>query len=82
LAYTRYAEGYYRDPTTGKLTNHLTTVKLAVRAVRSLYAAVPVAEFGLDVARAVLGHSMAAMSEHYSREVDRALALKSVTKFG
>lgn len=40
------------------------------------------AEFGIDVARAVLGHTMAAMSEHYSKEVDKALAAKAVEKFG
>ena len=38
-------------------------------------------ELGIDVARAVLGHTMAAMSEHYSREVDQTLALKSVERF-
>lgn len=40
------------------------------------------AEFGIDVARAVLGHSLASMSEHYSKEVDAVLAMKAVEKFG
>lgn len=38
-------------------------------------------ELGIDVARAVLGHTMTSMSEHYSKEVDRGLALKAVAKF-
>ncbi len=39
------------------------------------------AELGIDVARAVLGHTMTSMSEHCSKEVDRQLALKAVAKF-
>jgi integrase len=37
---------------------------------------------GVDVARALLGHSLAAVTEIYSHEVDRQLALKAVEKFG
>jgi integrase len=40
------------------------------------------AELGPEVARAVLGHSLVAMTEHYSREVDRKLAMKAIEKFG
>lgn len=40
------------------------------------------AALGIDVARAVLGHTLAAMSEHYSREVDRGLAMKAVAALG
>lgn len=39
-------------------------------------------ELGVDVARALLGHSLAAVTEVYSREVDKQLALKAVEKFG
>jgi integrase len=40
------------------------------------------AEFGPEVARAILGHTLASMTEVYSREVDRQLALKAVARFG
>jgi integrase len=40
------------------------------------------AELGVDVARALLGHSLASVTEIYSREVDKQLALKAVEKFG
>lgn len=40
------------------------------------------AELGVDVARALCGHTIAAVTEIYSREVDKQLALKAVEKFG
>jgi integrase len=40
------------------------------------------AEFGVDVARALCGHSLASVTEVYSHEVDRQLALKAVKAFG
>jgi len=40
------------------------------------------AELGVDVTRAMLGHSLASVTEIYSREVDKQLALKAVEKFG
>lgn len=40
------------------------------------------AELGVDAARALLGHSLASVTEIYSSEVDRQLALKAVAKFG
>jgi integrase len=40
------------------------------------------AELGVDVARALCGHTLAAVTEIYSREVDKQLALKAVEKFG
>ena len=40
------------------------------------------AELGVDVARALLGHSLASVTEVYSREVDKTLALKAVARFG
>lgn len=40
------------------------------------------AEFGVDVARALCGHTLAAVTEIYSHEVDKQLALKAVKKFG
>lgn len=73
LAYTRYAGGYYRDPATGKPTNHLTTVKLAVRAVRSLYAPVPVAEFGPRDLRVVRDGMIAAGLSR--KEVNRRVGI-------
>jgi integrase len=39
-------------------------------------------ELGVDVARALLGHSVAAVTEIYSHEVDNQLAMKAVEKFG
>jgi integrase len=39
-------------------------------------------EFGVEVARAVLGHSLAAVTEVYSKEVDRDLARRAVERFG
>jgi integrase len=39
-------------------------------------------ELGVDVARALLGHTLASITEVYSREVDKQLALKAVEKFG
>lgn len=38
--------------------------------------------YGVDVARALLGHSIASMTEIYSREVDKGLALKAVKAMG
>ncbi len=40
------------------------------------------AEFGVDVARAMLGHSLAAVTEVYSREVDRGLAERAAAAMG
>lgn len=40
------------------------------------------AEMGVDAARALLGHSLAAVTEIYSKEVDKQLALKAVERFG
>lgn len=40
------------------------------------------AELGVDVARALCGHSLAAVTEVYSREVDHVLALQAVKQFG
>jgi integrase len=40
------------------------------------------AEFGVDVARALCGHSLAAVTEIYSRDVDKQLALQAVKRFG
>lgn len=40
------------------------------------------AELGVDVARALCGHTLAAVTEVYSREVDQELALKAVDRFG
>jgi integrase len=40
------------------------------------------AELGVDVARALCGHTLAAVTEIYSREVDRQLALQAVKRFG
>lgn len=39
-------------------------------------------EFGLDSTRAVLGHTVASMSEHYSRETDAKLAAAVALKIG
>ena len=39
------------------------------------------AALGPEVARAVLGHTLASMTEHYSREVDRTLAREAGEKF-
>lgn len=40
------------------------------------------AELGVDAARALLGHSLASITEIYSHEVDKQLALKAVAAFG
>lgn len=40
------------------------------------------AELGVDAARALLGHTLASVTEIYSSEVDRQLALKAVGKLG
>lgn len=40
------------------------------------------AEFGVDVARALCGHSLASVTEVYSREVDRKLAMTAAKKLG
>ncbi len=40
------------------------------------------AELGVDAARALLGHSLASITEIYSHEVDKGLALKAVAAFG
>lgn len=40
------------------------------------------AELGVDVARALCGHSLAAVTEVYSREVDTQLAIQAVKRFG
>jgi integrase len=40
------------------------------------------AELGVDVARALCGHSLAAVTEIYSREVDKQLAIQAVKRFG
>jgi integrase len=40
------------------------------------------AELGPEVARAILGHTLASMTEVYSRAVDRQLALQAVARFG
>jgi integrase len=39
-------------------------------------------EFGVDVARAVLGHSLASVTEIYSQAVDEKLALLAIEKLG
>ena len=38
--------------------------------------------FGIEHVRAVLGHSAAAMSDHYSRAADKALATKVAREVG
>jgi len=40
------------------------------------------AELGLEVCRALCGHSVASVTEIYSREADRQLALQAVRRFG
>lgn len=40
------------------------------------------AELGVDTARALCGHTLASVTEIYSREVDRALALQAVKRLG
>jgi integrase len=40
------------------------------------------AELGVDVARALCGHTLASVTEIYSREVDRQLALQAIKRFG
>lgn len=40
------------------------------------------AELGVDVARALCGHTLAAVTEIYSCEVDKQLALQAVKRFG
>lgn len=40
------------------------------------------AELGVDAARALCGHTLAAVTEIYSREVDRQLAMSAVKRFG
>ena len=40
------------------------------------------AEFGVDVARALCGHTLAAVTEIYSHEVGKQLALQAVKKLG
>lgn len=39
-------------------------------------------EYGLEYVRAVLGHSFAAMSDHYSRAADQALAVRVAASRG
>lgn len=45
LAYHKHAEDYYRDRQTGRMSDYMVTVNLSIRALRSLYANLPVAEF-------------------------------------
>jgi integrase len=50
--------------------------------IRHLAATRARAELGVDVARALCGHSLASVTEVYSREVDKQLALQAVQRFG
>lgn len=56
--------------------------KFSPHRLRHLAATRVRAELGVDAARALLGHSLAAVTEIYSHEVDKQLALKVVEKFG
>jgi integrase len=40
------------------------------------------AELGVDVARALCGHTLAAVTEVYSHEVDKPLARRAVERLG
>ena len=50
--------------------------------LRHLAAHIVREEFGIEYCRAVLGHTVASMTEHYSREVDRKLATEVALKLG
>jgi integrase len=39
-------------------------------------------QYGLEYVRAVLGHSFAGMSDHYSRAADKVLAAKAAAEVG
>ncbi|WP_162669596.1 tyrosine-type recombinase/integrase [Gemmata massiliana] len=56
--------------------------KFTPHRLRHLAATHARAELGVDVARALCGHSLAAVTEVYSRQVDEQLALKAVKRFG
>jgi integrase len=56
--------------------------KFTPHRLRHLAATRVRAELGVDSARALLGHSLAAVTELYSHEVDKQLAMKAVEKFG
>jgi hypothetical protein len=50
--------------------------------LRHLNAAELRARFGLETVRAVLGHSFAQMSDHYSKAADAGLAIHAATEAG
>ncbi len=50
--------------------------------LRHLAATTARAEFGVDVARALCGHSLASVTEIYSGEVDKKLAMQAARKLG
>ena len=56
--------------------------KFTPHRLRHLAATRARAELGVDVARALCGHTLAAVTEVYSRQVDEQLALKAVKRFG
>jgi len=76
----RYTTGTYRQAIE-RACDAAGVERFTPHTLRHLAATEIRRELGIDVARAVLGHTMAAMSEHYSREVDKQLAMKSVERF-
>jgi integrase len=56
--------------------------KFTPHRLRHLAATRARAELGVDVARALCGHSLAAVTEIYSKEVDKQLALQAVKQLG
>jgi integrase len=77
----RYTTGTYRRAIE-RACDAAGVARFTPHRLRHLAATRTREELGVDVARALMGHTLASVTEVYSHEVDRQLALKAVEMFG
>lgn len=77
----RYTTGTYRRAIE-RACDRAGVERITPHQLRHLAATVIRSQMGVDVARAMLGHSLASVTEIYSKEVDRELATKGARKLG